>query len=98
MAASSQEETEAQTPKFTSKINSSCLDSHPKVFMATKSNHIKSNHFANLCKNLKGSCAPLAGTAGVSKMLISHHTIYYQQEVLRHSVPLEKNQPLGGSN
>lgn len=32
----------------------------------------------------------LADTTGVSKMLISHHTIYYQQEILRHSVSLEK--------
>lgn len=53
-------------------------------------NQIESNQFANLCKKLKGSCAPLADTAGVSKMPIPHHTIYYQQEVLRHSVLLEK--------
>lgn len=91
MAAPSHEETKTQTPKFTSKINSSCLDSHLKVSTATKS-----NHFANLCKELKGSCAPLADTAGVSKLLISHHTIYYQQEVLRHSVLLEKISPWVG--
>lgn len=45
---------------------------------------------------LKGSCAPLDDTAGVLKLLISHHTIYYQREVLRHSVPLENISPWVG--